>query len=290
MAGHLSDAQLQHYRLKGCCFPNGVIDRSEALAIRRQIEKHEVEHGASLQTYLRENPHYVLCCIDRLIRNEAILDAVESVIGPDILVWASAFFIKEARSASFVSWHQDARYWGLEPHDGVTAWIALGDSRPENGCMRFVPGSHLFEVLEHDDTHARDNILSRGQQVADVDDSAAVDVVLEAGQMSLHHMRVVHGSRPNRSEERRMGLAVNYMPAHVRQTTGPDCAMLVRGVDRYGHFEPGRSPAADMEPDALDFYHRVTDRQMEILHRGAAKGREASPGKQSRNQARGDRS
>ena len=277
MARPLSDAQLRHYRLKGCCFPVTVLPASEALAIRRRIEKLEVEHGVSLAAYLRENPHYVLCCIDRLVRHEAVLDAVERVIGPDILVWASAFFIKEAGSASYVSWHQDARYWGLEPHDGVTAWIALSDSRPENGCMRFVPGSHLFEVLEHDDTFAPDNILSRGQQVAHVDDSTAIDVILEPGQLSLHHMRVVHGSRPNPSDERRMGLAVNYMPAHVRQTTGPDFATLVRGTDRFRHFEPGRSPAADMEPDAVDFYHRVTDRQMEILHRGSDPGRPANP-------------
>ena len=269
-AGRLSDRQLQHYRLEGCCFPITIMSKPEAMAIRRQIEAVESEHGASLEPYLRENPHYVLPCIDRLVRHEAILDAVESIIGSDILVWASAFFIKEAKSMSFVSWHQDARYWGLEPHDGVTAWIALSHSRPENGCMRFVPGSHLLDVLEHDDTFAPDNILSRGQQVQGVDDSGAIDVILGPGQISLHHMRVVHGSRPNPSEDRRVGLAVNYMPAHVRQTMGPDCATLVRGIDRYHHFEPGRPPAADMEPDALDFYDRITERQMEFLHRGAA--------------------
>ena len=271
MASPLSDTHLQHYRLEGCCFPVTVMPESEALAIRRRIEALESERGASLKPYLRENPHYVLCCIDRLIRHDAILDAVESIIGPDILVWACAFFIKEAKSTSFVSWHQDARYWGLSPHDGVTAWIALTHSRPENGGMRYVPGSHLFDVLEHDDTFAPDNILSRGQQVRGVVDLNAIDVILEPGQISLHHMRVVHGSRPNPSEERRMGLAVNYMPPHVRQMTGPDCATLVRGVDRFGHFEPGRSPAADMEPDALDFYHRITERQMEILYRGATR-------------------
>ena len=269
MARHLSDTHLQHYRLEGCCFPVTVMPESEALAIRQRIEVLESERGASLEPYLRENPHYVLRCIDRLIRHDAILDAVESIIGPDILVWACAFFVKEAKSTSFVSWHQDARYWGLAPHDGVTAWIALTRSRPENGGMRFIPGSHLFDVLEHDDTFAPDNILSRGQQVRGVVDFNAIDVILEPGQISLHHMRVVHGSRPNPSEDRRMGLAVNYMPPHVRQTMGPDCATLVRGVDRFGHFEPGRSPAADMEADALDFYDRITERQMEILHRGA---------------------
>ena len=265
----LSEAQLRQFRLQGCCFPVRAMPQSEALSLGRQVEAIESAHGPSLVPYLRENPHYVLRCIDRLVRHEAVLDAVESIIGADILVWASAFFIKAGRSARFVSWHQDARYWGLEPHDGVTAWIALTPSRPESGCMRFVPQSHLSGLLEHDDTYAPDNILSRGQRVSDVDDSAAIDVALEPGEISLHHMRVVHGSRPNASAGRRMGLAVNYMPPHVRQTTGPDCASLVRGVDRFHHFEPGRSPDADMEPKALAFYARVTDRQMEILHRGA---------------------
>ena len=271
MSRPLSDAQLQVYRLEGCCFPVTVIPQSEALAIRRQIEALESIHGSSLKPYLRENPHYVICCIDRLVRHPALLDAVESVIGPDILVWASAFFIKEARASTFVSWHQDARYWGLEPHDGVTAWVALTHSHRENGGMRFLPGSHLLDVQEHDDTFAPDNILSRGQRVRGVDESAAVDIVLEPGQISLHHMRVVHGSGRNPGEDRRMGLAVNYMPPHVRQTMGPDYATLVRGVDRHGHFESGRSPAADLEAVAIDFYHRVTARQMEILHRGATR-------------------
>ena len=271
MSRSLSREQVLHYRRRGCCFPLRVMSEPDARSLRRRVEALECEHGPTLAPYLRENPHFVLRCIDRLVRHEALLDAVGTIIGPDILVWASAFFIKAGRSARFVSWHQDARYWGLEPHDGVTAWIALTPSRPENGCMRFIPKSHLRDLLEHDDTHAPDNILTRGQQVRNVDDSGAIDVVLEPGEISLHHMRVVHGSRPNTSAGRRLGLAVNYMPPHVRQTTGPDCATLVRGVDRFRHFEPGRSPDADMEPEALAFYARITDRQMEILHRGAGR-------------------
>lgn len=249
------------------------MSESEALALRRQVEAAEAEYGPSLKPYLRENPHYVLTFIDRVIRHEAVLDVVESIIGPDILVWASAFFIKEAETSSFVGWHQDARYWGLEPHDGVSAWVSFGHSRPANGCMRFIPGSHLVGLLEHDDTFAPDNILSRGQQVHELDESSATDVILKPGQISLHHMRVVHGSRSNPSAERRMGLAINYMPMHVRQTLGRDSATLVRGKDRLHHFEPGRAPDADMEPGALAFYERITNRQLEILYRGAAQHR-----------------
>ena len=254
MARRLSEAQLQQYRRDGCCFPATVMSETEALALRRQVEVVESEYGPSLRPYLRENPHYVLSCIDRLIRHEIMLEAVESIIGPDILVWSSAFFIKEAHTSSFVGWHQDARYWGLEPHDGVSAWVSFGDSRPSNGCMRFIPGSHLVGILEHDDTFAPDNILSRGQQVHALDQSNATDVILKPGQISLHHMRVVHGSNPNPSAGRRMGLAINYLPPHVRQTMGPDSAILVRGTDGFQHFEPGRAPIEDMEPEALAFY------------------------------------
>ena len=273
MTRALSEAQLQQYRSDGCCFPIEVMGETEALALRRQVEAIESEYGASLRPYLRENPHYVLSCIDRLIRHEVILDAVERIIGADILVWSSAFFIKEARTPSFVGWHQDARYWGIEPHEGVSAWVSFGHSQPANGCMRFIPGSHLVGMLEHDDTFAPDNVLSRGQRVHELDESNATDVILKPGQISLHHMRVVHGSEPNTSGQRRMGLAINYMPAHVRQTMSPDAAILVRGRDRFQHFEPGRAPLENMEPEALAFYERITNRQLEILHHGAAQRR-----------------
>ena len=135
-----------------------------------------------------------------MCRNPRILDAVEGVIGPNILVWGANFFLKEPRSDAYVSWHQDATYWGLEPADIVTAWVALTPSTVESGCMRVVPGTHSDGILAHRETWADDNLLSRGQEIAvDVDLDKVVDVVLKPGEMSLHHVKIAHNSEPNRA-------------------------------------------------------------------------------------------
>ena len=140
-----------------------------------------------------------------------------------------------------MSWHQDSTYWGLEPADIVTAWVALSDSTIENGAMRVIPGSHLQEQFPHRDTFAPDNLLSRGQEImVDVDDRQAVTLELAAGEMSLHHVRLIHGSEPNPSGQRRIGFAIRYIPTYVRQVAGShDTATLVRGVDRYREFRAG---------------------------------------------------
>ena len=143
---------------------------------------------------------------------------IEDVIGPDILCWSTTFFTKEAHSPSFVSWHQDATYWGLSTNDVITAWVAFADAPVESGAMKFWPGSHLKNQLEHRDTFASDNLLTRGQEIAvDVPDGQGVDVPLKAGEMSLHHVLLAHGSGPNTTADRRIGYAIRYIPPHVRQ-------------------------------------------------------------------------
>ena len=140
--------------------------------------------------------------------------------------------------------------------------------------MRMLPGSHKGPVLPHRDMVGEDNLLTRGQTIENVDETAAVDVVLRPGQMSIHHLNVVHGSGPNRSSERRMGFAIqHYMPAHIRQTLGEDYALLVRGTDRYGHFKPGRRPAADVEPEAVAFREHNNESLKDIVYHGATERR-----------------
>jgi ectoine hydroxylase-related dioxygenase (phytanoyl-CoA dioxygenase family) len=227
----------------------------------------EARHG---NLHYSPKPHLTFTFVDELIRHTTILDVVEGIIGPNILVWDSTFIIKEARDARFVSWHQDLTYWGLEPPDVVSGWLALSFSTTESGCMRFVPGSHTRQ-LPHHDTFAERNILSRGQEVAtQVDEREAVDVVLAPGQMSLHHGRVIHGSAPNRSDDRRIGLNVQYVPPHVRQVVGrQDSAMLVRGVDSYNHFEMEHRPSADFTSEAMVAFRRaIAERRSEYLYRG----------------------
>jgi len=197
---------------------------------------------------------------------------VEDVIGPDILCWNTSFFTKEARSPGFVSWHQDATYWGLSEPDVVTAWVAFTESTSRNGNMRVVPGSHRTPV-PHVDTFDPDNLLTRGQEVTvEVDESQAADILLQAGEMSLHHVLIVHGSGANPSDDRRIGFAIRYIPTRVRQTGGPrDSATLVRGEDAFGHFEPEPRPDADLDPAMLALHAEISDRQARILYRGTTR-------------------
>ena len=270
MVSPLGREQKERYAADGCVFPIDVLTRGEAARYRQRLEDAEARCG---KLHYSPKPHLTLTFVDELIRDARILDPVESVIGPDILVWDSTFIIKEARDSRFVSWHQDLTYWGLEPPDVVSVWLALSPSTPESGCMRFVPGSHTAQ-LPHHDTFADQNILSRGQEVTvKVDERKAVDIVLTPGQMSLHHGRVVHGSAPNRSDDRRIGYNIQYLSTHVRQTVGRhDSATLVRGVDRYGHFEEERRPRADFTPEELmAFREELAARRSEYLYRGASR-------------------
>src|SRR3546814_939448 len=175
-----------------------------------------------------------------LARHPTILDAVEDLLGPNLLCFQSIFFTKEAKDPGFVTWHQDSTYGGLSTAELATVWLAFTPSTRENGCLRVVPGSHKLDQLPHRDTFDKNNLLTRGQEIAvAVGEGEAVDIVLESGEISLHHVQIAHASEPNRSDDRRIGLALRYIPTHVRQATGmPDSALLVRGPDESGHFEP----------------------------------------------------
>jgi ectoine hydroxylase-related dioxygenase (phytanoyl-CoA dioxygenase family) len=208
--------------------------------------------------------------IDRLVREPAILDPVESLLGPDLMVWSTEFFIKEPHTPNHVSWHQDLTYWGLDNTDEVTAWLALSDVTVESGCMRFVPGSHKQDIVPHHDTFADDNMLSRGQEIAvEVGEDAAVDIVLKPGQMSLHHGRIFHGSGPNQSDDRRFGVAIRYIAPSMRQAVGTrDYAVLVRGEDRFGHFVTPPAPTGDFTPEALEMCAQIDSEQVAYLYQG----------------------
>ena len=271
MSKLLPRESVEQYRRDGFFFPIRVLSPAEARQYRARLEAVEREQGGPLRGELRHKSHLLFTWLDTLVRHPAILDAVEELIGPDILCWSSSFFIKEARDSAFVSWHQDATYWGLSEPDVVTAWVAFSESSIESGAMRMVPGTHREQVAHHD-TFAPDNLLSRGQEImVDVDEAKAVDIVLHPGEMSLHHVRMFHGSPPNRSDDRRIGYAIRYIPTRIRQVAGErDSASLVRGVDRYGHFDPEQPPASDLAPEAVARHAAIMKRQGEILYRGTA--------------------
>src|SRR6266702_8391775 len=268
----LTADQVSDYRRDGFYFPVRVLPTAEARAYRDRLEAQERALGGPLTGDMRHKVHLLFTWANELVRHPAILDAVEDVIGPDILCWNTSFFSKEARSPGFVSWHQDATYWGLSEPDVVIAWVAFTESTPANGNMRVIPGSHRTQV-PHVDTFHPDNLLSRGQEISvEVDESQAADIVLQPGEMSLHHVLMVHGSGATPSADRRIGFAIRYIPTRLRQTGGPrDSATLVRGADTYGHFEPEPRPATDLDPAMLALHAEISDRQARILYRGTEK-------------------
>ncbi|HZP88260.1 MAG TPA: phytanoyl-CoA dioxygenase family protein [Burkholderiales bacterium] len=270
----LTRAQVEAFAGNGYHFPVRAMGAEQALGYRVKLEGLERQLGQSvMKTNLRNKPHLALAWADELIRHPNILDAVEDILGPNLLCWSSSMFIKDARDPSYISWHQDSTYWGLSHPDVVTAWLALSPSTRANGCMRVDPGTHLMDQLPHKDTFAENNLLTRGQEVqVEVDERRVVDIELQPGEFSLHHVRLVHGSDANNSDERRIGFAIRYVPTYLKQIAGPrDSAMLVRGVDNYHHFDMEPRPKADMDPEAVEVHRSVTEAAAKILYRGTDK-------------------
>jgi ectoine hydroxylase-related dioxygenase (phytanoyl-CoA dioxygenase family) len=267
-AGRLSPADVAKYREVGYHYPVRAMSTETAASYMKKLEAHEAKHGP-FKGSLRHKAHLYLTWLDEIVRMPAVLDAVSDVIGPDIMVYSTSFFIKEKRDPSFVSWHQDAHYWGLNSGDVTTAWIALVDSDHDNGAMRVLPGTHLTD-MPHVDTFAENNMLSRGQEVAvDLNGREWKELALKAGEFSLHHVGIVHGSEPNGSDRRRIGFAVRYMAPHVKQTiVATDGATLVRGTDRYNHFVHEVSPTVDMAPEALAHHKEAMDRLSSAVMKG----------------------
>jgi len=197
---------------------------------------------------LRFKPHLAFTWMFDVIAEPAVLDAVERIVGPDILCVGSIVWIKEPNDGKFVSWHQDNVYTGFEPESAHLSWMAMTPSTPENGCVRFVPGSHTLPPLVHDETHDPNNLLSRGQTLRDVDTSTAVPAVLAPGEFSIHHECTVHGSEENRGGVRRIGFSGIYCSPDVRSTIGRRTANLLRGTDRYHHWDADPVPRWDLDP------------------------------------------
>jgi non-heme Fe2+,alpha-ketoglutarate-dependent halogenase len=265
----LSREQVEQYRQQGFLSPIRVMSAEEAADYRARLEAFEASTGGPLGGDARHKSHLLFTWLAELVRHDRILDAVEDLYGPDLLCWSTNFFIKEKANPAFVSWHQDSTYWGLSKPDVVSAWIAFTPAHGGNGAMRVIPGSHRTDQIPHRDTFDEHNLLTRGQEVAvDVDESKAVTIALEPGEMSLHHVRLVHGSPPNTSDDRRIGFAIRYVPTAVSQIAGADSATLVRGTDRFHHFELEPRPARDLDPALVALHKEITERNARILYRG----------------------
>ena len=272
MPKYMSTAAVEQYRREGFYFPVPVMSATEAESYHNKLQAYELATDGPIASNYRHKVHLLFTWANELVRHPKILDAVEDIIGPDIICWTTNFFIKEPETPSFVSWHQDSTYWGLSTDEVITAWLALTDAPVESGAMKFLPGSHQKSQLEHRDTFHEDNLLTRGQELAiDVLEEEAVMVPLAAGEISLHNVKLVHGSAPNLTKRRRVGLAIRYIPPHVRQLKVRDSAMLVRGADTHGHFDEEPEPVADFDEASLVAHSEAVVRQIGALYSGTGK-------------------
>jgi ectoine hydroxylase-related dioxygenase (phytanoyl-CoA dioxygenase family) len=251
----LTARQRADYAERGFHFPLRALSAARAAELRRKFDDYWADNREELLTKLPRDrylalvdTHFFLRWVYEIAAHPDILDAVESVLGPDILVWNTHWFPKFAHDASYVSWHQDVAYWGLTPPNVTTAWVALSTSICANGCLRVISGTHRGRVRPHAETYAAANMLSRGQEISvDPDESGKVDIELRPGEFSLHHVGIVHGSGPNDSDDARIGLAIRYISPDVIQQGGQrDLVMQLRGTDAFGHFDIVDRPERDV--------------------------------------------
>jgi len=272
MPKKLTAAQIRAYQENGYVDRIDIFSPEEVDEIAADLAEAEAKYADALDAAGRNNAHYVLPVLDRITHDPRILDAVEDLIGPNIMVVGTTLFIKEPETKGFVSWHQDARYIGLEPHDWVTGWVALCDVTLENGFMQMIPGSHTAPLRDHIDTFDEDNILTRGQTVPDVNEADAAPVEMKAGQLSLHHPRIVHGSGPNLSQRRRLGFAIQcYIAPNVDQVIGTNWAQIARGVDTHGHHPIAPRPSGVMQDADIAMRDEANAALSKIFYAGAKK-------------------
>jgi ectoine hydroxylase-related dioxygenase (phytanoyl-CoA dioxygenase family) len=265
------------YWRDGFLFPLGGLSAAEAAAARAEFETVErdwLDAGLPLplNTYKRINAHLVMPLVDRIARTARILDAVEGVLGPDILLFSGEFFVKEPRTTHVVTMHQDLTYWGLGAIDGlVTVWVPLSPATARSGCMEFVAGSHKNAILPHTDSFDPNNLLSRGQEVAvEVRPEDKTLIELAPGQISLHHGLTIHGSGPNVSDDRRIACVLRYIRPDMAPREGERTyAVPMRGEDRHGNFTHAPAPKAYFEPEALALYDEIRRAQAQVMMKGA---------------------
>ena len=269
---YLSLNQLKQYKDEGFVSPINVFSKEKAKEIRDEIELIEKEIPEELEKSGRYNAHLISPLLDEVTHDPKILDAVQSLIGEDILVCGTTLFIKNPNEKDFVSYHQDAKYIGLEPHNWVTAWVAITDSNEHNGCMRMWSGSHKDNLKEHDQKFNQGNLLTRGQTVQNVPKEKITPLVLTAGQMSLHHPTTVHGSDINKSDDRRIGFVIqSYIGANVKQVLGKNSVQIARGKDDFNFHQKIRRNKSLMDKDDLELKKQENDYLQEIFYNGSSK-------------------
>ena len=269
MPRKLSAEQISRFHEQGYLAPITVLTQGQMAEYRRRLEAFEAKHPDD-RAKIRLKANLLCPWIDELVCDSGVLDVLEDLIGPNILSWSPGFKIKNPDGRTYAGWHQDSTYIGVAPRYTLCT-LAFTAHTVQSGCVWVVPGSHRGGQLPHDEESLGDCILSRNYfTTAEVDESRAVPVELEPGEMSVHQGALLHGSRPNHSSERRISLIMDYVPTDARQTGGePESAMLVRGVDAYENFGIDPHPAEEMCADARAAWQKAVGAQLSRIYEGS---------------------
>ena len=268
----LTNNQIKHYYDAGYVAPINVLSKDEAKEIREEIETIEKKWPSELDGLGRNYIHLISPVFDKVCHNPKILDAVESVIGKNILICGTTLFVKNPEEEGFVSFHQDAKYIGLEPHNWVTAWVAVTDANEENGCMRMWAGSHKDDLKHHNQKFDDNNLLTRGQTVENVPINETKPIILKSGQMSLHHPKIVHGSGVNKSKDRRIGFVIqSYIGTNVDQVLGKMYVQLARGNDSYNYHKHVKRSLKLMREEDILIKKEANEELSKIFYSGSDK-------------------
>ena len=268
----LTANQLKEYNVKGYLAPINILSSEEVKKIRVEIESVEKKWPDQINGLNRNNIHYYSPIFDQIVHNSKILDVVENIVGPNILVAGTVLFLKEPENKGFISWHQDGIYQGWKPYNSITAWLAITDVNEENGCMRMWTGSHKDNFKNHKDTLDEDNLLTRGQTIENVPVQDTIPIILKPGQLSIHHPMTVHGSGPNLSKSRRIGFAIqSYIGTNVEQILGKTYVQQVRGKDDFKYHEHTSRPNKLMDRKDLILRDNANNELQKILYKDAKK-------------------
>tara|TARA_B100001057_G_scaffold15921_1_gene15042 strand:+ start:218 stop:1045 length:828 start_codon:yes stop_codon:yes gene_type:complete len=268
----LTTKQLSHYNNKGYISPINALSFPEAKEIRDEIEKIEKDWPDAFKGINRNYIHLISPIFNKVCLNKNILDAVESIIGRNILICGTTLFIKNPDQKGFVSYHQDAKYIGLEPHNWVTVWLAVTDSNEQNGCMRMLPGSHKENLKSHEQKFDENNLLTRGQTITDIPLEKTEPIILESGQVSLHHPTIVHGSGLNKSNDRRIGFVIqSYIGTNVKQMIGKMYVQKARGQDKYKYHKYSKIPLELMGKNEVISQIKANEELFKIFYSGSKK-------------------
>ena len=268
----LTSEQLKQYKEEGYVAPIDVLSKEEANEVKEEIELIEKKWPNELEGLGRNYIHLISPVFDKVCNNTKILDAVESLIGKNILICGTTLFVKNPNEKGFVSFHQDAKYIGLEPYNWVTAWVAITDANEKNGCMRMWSGSHKNDLQYHNQKFDENNLLTRGQTVENVPMNETKPVILKAGQISLHHPKVVHGSGLNKSNDKRIGFVIqSYIGTNVEQVLGKMYVQQARGDDTFKYHEHVGRANELMNQEGTQIKKKANKELSKIFYSGSSK-------------------